>query len=827
MTALRGLQAHKDPHIDEQCPAIISQLETAARASIQADSDLQAALSMAKQKQKDMQLERTLASERAARQAQVERYRSQVQQILNDLSRQDSDIRNLDASITATSSIQDLKALVHRAESLPVPVGLPDIGKDMEELNQHAGVSEALAGFSVTIEEGRSLHTSVVNARQDCIERCRERLAAAVLLEEQEKAEAAAEQAAELARQEALRSEEESRLQAESVQREEVAELLQWAADATAAATLAIHGVDEIVERGSPARRKADPESGYGARELARSFSNKLEGTESELARLVDALQATRANLSDKSMCREVDEAIQLCTRTAGRVRDADSRRVEIAEQETDTLAAPDAPQAASPTAGLSSVTEASSQTLTLEDVFGPQIGLTGKHVTAELADDSVASSLVDLDSSLVDASVASEAQPFHELETLLSELSFDRYLLSKSASLSRLPTVEEAEAVQRQVSLAHMHLDDLQDSSMLSDQAQNETDSRLQALHEQLHQKTEEALAVMALATFSDAATQMDSAISDLLDSLDLKENGDENGGPRTVALVEQAFQRVEFAAKPVLQDARVSRKLAQLEETWHEMQAVANGNGETESSFVSTPSLASKSLSRSSSIASDMSSVSKRSASAGSRLFRPPSTSSLRSHRGTAGSRQPSYALPTSSSLSRIPVSSPRVRADSTPSSRTSRTLSISSILPSPTPQRDGFAVPAKPSLRALGHGRHATQGTQRGSGGLSANFASPAMRRVSSAQSDATPRKISLAESNASDESKSPRSRRVSSIRRSGGAHASDTAARPNAYRPNPKRKLDVAVGRIVNRMNVSLDRSSISASIVTDFEEHRCP
>jgi hypothetical protein len=203
---------------------------------------------------------------------------------------------------------------------------------------------------------------------------------------------------------------------------------------------------------------------------------------------------------------------------------------------------------------------------------------------------------------------------------------------------------------------------------------------------------------------------------------------------------------------------DARVIRKMSQIEQVWQELKAVIE-RGETSSPSGSQP------RSRSGSVNSQCSNASRK---LGSRpaSTRPPS-------------RIPSVVAPrvsSSKAAAGLSVATPRSRKTSTASVASVSSASRLPVRSSPAPSST-FLAP-----RSVSH--KASRDFNRSPGPPT-----PTGRRSSMQGENATP----------------PGSRR-SSNRRSSGKDLADPSERPNNYRANAKRKLDVAVGNIVNTMNV---------------------
>lgn len=389
---------------------------------------------------------------------------------------------------------------------------------------------------------------------------------------------------------------------------------------------------------------------------------------------------------------------------------------------------------------------QAAAQTLAaqdkVEDVFGPEIYRSSETESLETTTPSLVAE---------GSSRQHDIQHLQDVQQALLELSFEDALRpTKTTSPARLPTVEEAESAQRQVSLLHAHLEDL--SAGPTDDALVEIRTSVDRL---LQSKTNDSTTLVQLAIFRQTAEDADLAFSDLLEIIDQRCEDASVKIDERLQAAKTALTRTKDASSVVQSDFRVARKLDQLETTYRDLEDMAQRESSHET----------------------------RSASARSRVS---STSSHLSDHPTraVSAQQPervsssSYATATprnkSAGPSRIPMASPRV-GTSTAS----------------TPRPNAMRLPRKVSLSNLDSRRSPLLPLTRKSSREANLLATPS----SSKRTYLTDAALQL-----------PSARR-SSTRRSSSAFSLGDDTRPNAYRPDTKRKLDVAVSRIVNNMNVS--------------------
>ncbi|GAA6034607.1 hypothetical protein JCM8097_005420 [Rhodosporidiobolus ruineniae] len=427
------------------------------------------------------------------------------------------------------------------------------------------------------------------------------------------------------------------------------------------------------------------------------------------------------------------------------------------------------------------------------------------------------------------------------------------------SSTVLQLPTVADAEEVQRQVGACLEKLDDLEAAS--SD-ALVWTD--VDGLRNEVKKKDEAAKRVFALARFGERVDTADQALSNLLDSIDaatpnLPPPSPTPGSapllplPQALSVASDAVTAVRLAAIPLVDDARVERTIQRIEETWSEMLSMAEppraGSSASTASSTSQRSLRPRISDATSSRAS--------------------SRTSIRTPSGLDRSRPSSQASSLRSSTrptSRPPSSASTTRSTRPPSSRTASVTSQSSVFLAPqTPRKavkeeDEFATPTPrrrvksglPRLSSVSRANSplpkstptiaqpfsfstpkkvdlakSTSSIPRRSATSSLSsrrdsiaslatsiFSPPPMQRISSTSTTASSRRDSLSSSvsssfggprrssstyAASVLSRSPRPSLSSSTR-------STPPKRTQPYRPNNKNKLDREVGKIVNQLNI---------------------
>jgi hypothetical protein len=207
------------------------------------------------------------------------------------------------------------------------------------------------------------------------------------------------------------------------------------------------------------------------------------------------------------------------------------------------------------------------------------------------------------------------------------------------------------------------------------------------------------------------------------------------------------------------------VKIRMERLTRTWRDLKAHAEGDEDRASVSASV-------MSRSSSVASDLSGLPKARRAASAHHSKP------------TGERAATLTprVQSTGSVSRIPVASPRTRTVSD---------AAECRPPRPTVPSPGiFLVPQSRKKAGFNH---------------TSPTAASLLRSVSSMSTVGSP---NLQRSFSSASATSPGGSRRSSTRRVSSSFQAEHNVRPNAYRANPKRKLDVAVGRIVNKMNVSI-------------------
>lgn len=469
-----------------------------------------------------------------------------------------------------------------------------------------------------------------------------------------------------------------------------------------------------------------------------RAFESELEESELRRVRLLDSV-TDRLALKQADQAKEIANSVPVHT------------AAETAEQEKTTFAEPIGPASA--------LDPKARSRRTSEDVFGPEIYTIDVLSSSQSAGPSSPASLpgapVCAPEQAANTSFAIQESALDDLKACIQDINTYAWIANVTSPHRPLPSLREAEAIQRQVSLAHAQLDDLSVDGGACDNV-----ASIEAVQLLLAQKSEDAATVAALADFGSSASECDNAISHLLDALDEQEN---EISPSTLNETDMLVRRAQGKAAG-LQDVRVADRLAQIEQVWADLKELIERGG-SDGGSMSQP------RSRSGSVASNVSASSSRILGKGHFSIKGPAARML------------SLAIPRTSSvtsLSRLPIAStPRNRKTSTAS--TASTSSASRL-----PVRAASAAPTGKFLapRAISHKKSRKFGDGLGR-------ASPLSRQSSLSKLDnLTP----------------PGSRR-SSNRRSSGARDADVNDRPNNYRANSKRKLDVAVGNIVNTMNVS--------------------
>lgn len=243
-------------------------------------------------------------------------------------------------------------------------------------------------------------------------------------------------------------------------------------------------------------------------------------------------------------------------------------------------------------------------------------------------------------------------------------------------------------------------------------------------------------------LADFTAAALKAEKSTSLLLDAMD---DVDRMRADEQLIMAEHDIRHAQEAAQPFSDDSRVVMRLDRLNRAFRDVKAAASGEGET-SSVTSFSTRASSSAIR-------------RVASEGRRMHvnqnKPPmQTTQRRSAAISVGD----FKIPRVPTSSGIVISSPQIQLNTTPAK---------SMKPFLTPRRPrGVIVHSSPTI--------------------------PSSRRSpvppGSYSAGATP------------------SPRRSSTRRMSGIVNNLTPSRPNKYKANPRRKLDIAVERIVNELQV---------------------
>ena len=383
-------------------------------------------------------------------------------------------------------------------------------------------------------------------------------------------------------------------------------------------------------------------------------------------------------------------------------------------------------------------------------DVFGPEAYTSETQATAiaqsaEKQSISTAEMHASRATRILVTTRESEAIGIAFLEASLLEISGSSLVApEKYAIQSRLPNVKEAEAAQRQVSLLHAHIEDYEPKSPAEE-------ARLEQLRLLLRSKADEAVRNVHLANFAALLGKNNDTISDLLVAID---NGEKAGILSALVSAERIFTSALDAGSAVADDSRVRTRLEQIEETWLEIRSMAEHAAEI-------PSLPCSSNSKSSSISSDFSIKSSARRAISNTEFYDFSPGSSKSWEATP--RSQSF-----SSSSRIPGASPLARSVSKTSSRPA-----SMLLSRPGRRSPGGFVAAK---------------SPKSSGAFVSPASTPDLRRSLSSASNPT--------------------KRYSSTRRIDSSSNWKRESKPNIYQADPMRKLDIAVGDIVNNMTVRI-------------------
>ncbi|KAK4701836.1 hypothetical protein P7C70_g4387, partial [Phenoliferia sp. Uapishka_3] len=418
------------------------------------------------------------------------------------------------------------------------------------------------------------------------------------------------------------------------------------------------------------------------------------------------------------------------------------------------------------------------------------------------------------------------EGSPTGELQHQLNKVPTQRWLDPQLTF--QLPTAEDAEEVQLQLSVLSAHLEELATNSTGSD-----LDFRYQPLRSALESKWLESERMAALSDFRDRIAGADTALSDLLTSIDAATPGLDmppasrpstpSGSPSlslplNEALLDatRAVTKARKEAVPLIDDPRVETHIARIEQAFSEMTAMVEDLHFSTARPASSAS--SVQSSRSSRHFQHSRPPSRQQAPSRETSFTGSSRLSSSSRLSTASSKAPSSSRPPVSS--RLP--SPRLDFGMA----TPRKPKASQI-PTPTPRSRVSSMAATvPKAFAFGLARRplskSTSGVEgrRASLGASLIGDSPILSnrlRTSTSsrrESSSSSRRDSLASSTSSTSRRSsmftsptptrgPRSITGSEGRRRlSYPHYPSPSWAKSHYKANPKRNVDVEVGRIVN-------------------------
>lgn len=480
-----------------------------------------------------------------------------------------------------------------------------------------------------------------------------------------------------------------------------------------------------------------------------------------------------------------------------------------------------------------------------VEDVFGPTPS-TIALPTGDDDDNVEISQVAELQNQLatIDASFLPlrVVQPTDELLSQVDSWADEKPFL-------QLPSAADADHVWRQLSLVHALFDDLISDAAGAGLA---LDADLAPLRAKLQRKTQASERISSFAQFKEKVEVADAALSDLLTSIDaatpsaphpLDSRRSSSPGafdvqalPLADALLRasSAVTVVRKEAIPLLGDSRVEAQIGRVEEAYGEMMAMVEDlNPRSSSSSSSVWSSGSRIPSRLFSSRPSSSRQSSRPSTSQQTLFRSSSTTPLPS--------RPSSATPSStrissrSSLSRLP-SDPQAVPRKTSKNRSVPTLATPRPrLPSSAtlPQSFVFGSTAKGAFprSVSGGGEFLEPGTPR----RESLEVPKRSRKESLTPSMRSVRRDSMASSTSSirrSMGPSPpvpslgggrRSNPGSAERRTSGVSRQGRPIKTH-YKANPKRKVDVEVGRIVNQFPVSPSRDA--SWVFAEFGFRRC-
>jgi hypothetical protein len=360
------------------------------------------------------------------------------------------------------------------------------------------------------------------------------------------------------------------------------------------------------------------------------------------------------------------------------------------------------------------------------------------------------------------------------------------------------LPTTEQAEAVKKQwKEMKTMAKSIVEKSDLLPATEADQLRMTLQLRDAKVRR-------FVQLAAFNVQQTATEEALSRFLDVLDQSEEADvKEQVQKDLIEVTKSISQANLKAEPVLTDLRVRHQLSQLRHSYQDMAAIAReackspdergDQDEVRSTCPSRSSSASSLPSLSGSGSELETFVSDQRPSLASSLMGPPSRSEL-----------VAFSIPEMSTASYRRKHSSSSGTYATASQRTPRQSIdrrvVSEGIAMTTPSR--LPITSSRSNAELSTPRAVLPRPSSSSSSISglARMTTRTPQSVSSAYSKRSPSSVSI---------------RGSTPQR---ASSSSTSSKPNQYRANPRSKLDVAVGKIVNKlpMQVNITHASMNPS-----------